>query len=120
MPRNIVRRKRLFQPANSERLIGAGAADRFVHRKGLVGIGENLKARPDCLAHRRDAADILVDGTPHLELAAAEAVGLGPQRIVHEGRLLEMQPAALCGVERYLPLCPARQLVQRQAELCGN
>ena len=75
--RDVVGGQRLLEPADVERLVGAGAADGLVDVEALVGIGEDLEAVADRVADSGDAADVLVQGPADLELAAAEAVGPG-------------------------------------------
>ena len=116
MARNVVGGQRLLEPADIERFIGAGPADRLVDIEALVGVGEDFEPRPDRFTHRRDAAHILVDRPTDFQLAAAEAVGLGAERVLDQRRLFEMQPAALGGVERNFFLCPAGEEMQRHPE----
>src|SRR5690606_34631096 len=116
---DVVGRQRFLEPANVERLIGAGSADGLVDLKGLVGVGEDLEAWTDCLADGGDASHVLVQRPPDLELAAAEAVALGTEGVLDQRRLLEMQPAALGGVEPDFALGAAGHEVQRHTELAA-
>jgi hypothetical protein len=69
----IVGGKRLLHPANVERLVLAGSANRFIDVEGLIGVGENLKFFPDVHPYRSQSIDILLDRTTDLELCAGKA-----------------------------------------------
>src|SRR5690606_12142418 len=56
---DVVGAERLLEPADVEPLIGPRPADGLVDAEGLVGVGEDLEAGPDGLAHRADAGDVL-------------------------------------------------------------
>src|SRR6185437_6719458 len=117
VPLDVVGRQRFFEPADIERLVMAGAADRFVDGEGLVGVGEDLEAVADRIAYRGDAGDVFADRPANFQLRAAKALGPGPQRVLDQRLLLEMQPAALGGIEANGWLRAAGEQVQRQAEL---
>ncbi len=73
-PSTVVGRQRLLQPAElSSRLVVAGAADRLVDGEGLVGVGEDLEAGADRLAHGADAGR-------HPRAPAGLTLTLAPQK----------------------------------------
>ena len=54
---DVVGRQRLLDPGEIELAKRPGASDRLVDRKALVGVGHDLVAVADRLAHRRQAGD---------------------------------------------------------------
>ena len=73
MSLDVVGGHRLLEPADVGAFVETRAADRFIHRERLIGVGEYLEPRPQGLAKRREPLDVFVDRPPDLHLGAAEA-----------------------------------------------
>ena len=73
------------------------------------------KSSPTASRTAVSRATILLGRPPDLDLRAAEAAFLRPQRVLDQLRRLDMQPAALRRVERHRGLRPARLDMERPA-----
>src|SRR6266404_9580017 len=110
----ILRGQRLFEPRQVERLVVAGAPDGFTDRKCLIGVDHDVETRPDRLAYRGKAGDVLADMRPaDLDLGAAETLRAYLKRVIDQRLRLDMQPAAFGGIDRHGRLRAAGLLPQR-------
>src|ERR1700722_13842116 len=97
----VVRRQRLLDPGEIEVCEAAGAPDRLVERKTLVGVRHDLVAGSEGRAHGGKPPIVLGDmRTADLDLRAGESLLAGGERVLDEGALVDMQPATFGCIER--------------------
>src|SRR5277367_3106069 len=97
----VVRRQRLLNPGEIEVGEAAGAPDRLVERKTLVGVSHDLETWSERCAHGGKPPIVLGDmRTADLDLRAGESLFAGGERVLDQGALVDVQPATLGSVER--------------------
>ncbi len=113
----ILRRQRLLEPREAERLERAGAADRLRNAEALIRVDHELEGIADGFAHRGEPRDILRDmRLSDFQFRAAESGGLGFQCLRNQRFGRQMQPAALGRVHGHPRPRATRRLPQREAD----
>ena len=112
---NIIGVDRLFKPCHVEFLIGTSAPDGLIQAEALVGVGHDFPCRAHRATHRRKPAHIVGDmWLANLNLGSAEAALLGPQRLLHQLGVLDVDPSAFSVVALDRILGAAGKTVKRQ------
>ena len=116
----VVRRQRLLEPGQIEVGEAAGAPDRLVERKTLVGVGHDLETWSKRCAHGGKPPIVLGDmRTADLDLRAGESLFAGGERVLDQRALVDVQPTPLGCVERAAICGAAGDDPERQIPLLG-
>ncbi len=111
----VLRRQRLLEPREAERLERARAPDGLRHAEALVRVDHDLERIADRFAHRRESRDVLGETRlADLELGAAKALRLRVQRLRDQRFRRQVKPPAFGRVDGHLGLRAAGRLPQRQ------
>src|SRR5271156_457107 len=120
MALEVIRRQRLLDPGEIEVGETAGAPDRLVERKTLVGVGHDLETWSKRCAHGGKPPIVLGDmRTADLDLRAGESLLAGGERVLDQGALVDVQPAPLGCVERAAICGPTGNDPERQLPPLG-